>query len=563
MSWMVQLFTGQSVAQSLAMLCLTMVLGLAIGRIRIFGVSLGVGGVLFSGIIISHLGFRVNTEILHFVREAGLILFIFMVGLQVGPGFIDSLRRRGLVLNIAAGMIVILGVLTVVVCFYSFGLSLPAAAGLLSGAVTNTPSLAAVSEVFAEIFPETINEATAEAGKAYAIAYPFGIIGIILAMLLVKYFFKIDARKELEQLAQRESREHPQLEGKTFIVSNPGIAGLTLESFLKLVPDGVVISRIKESPKRSIRAARPDVVLVKDMQLHAVGASAQLDKLMVMIGTVAEHPLPEQQGKLEIRRLLVTRSGVAGKSVRDFALSPEQGVTVTRIIRAGVEFAAGPNVHLHYGDTLICVGEVDALERASGILGNSQKELEHPHLLPIFLGILLGIVLGSIPIPVPGLPSGLKLGLAGGPMLVAILLSRTNHFAGMVWYLPLGGNLVIREAGIALFLACVGLNAGVGFVETLMSTTGLIWIISGACVTFLPLLIVAFFMRLKVGADYASICGLLSGALTDPPALAFAIETLKSDAPSSVYAGVYPLTMLLRILAAQLVILVLHYLQQA
>lgn len=558
MQWLTGLLTGHSVAQSLTVLCLAIVLGLAFGRIRLFGISLGVGGVLFSGIALSHFGLRVDGEILHFVREFGLILFVFTVGLQVGPGFVDSLRRRGVVLNVAAGAVVVLGVLIAAGLFFALDLPLPVVAGVMSGAVTNTPSLAAVSEVFGEIDPATASEAAAEAGRAYAMTYPFGIVGIILAMLILRRWFRIDPEAELEELHRRDASEHPSLEGKTFVVSNPGIFGLTLGEFMKLAPEKVVVSRMREASGQSVRTAAPNMRLMKDAELHAVGSAEQLAKMQALVGTGCDHTLSGEEGRLERRVLMVTKSGVAGKPVSAYALTPDHGVTVTRIVRSGVEFTAGPGVNLHYGDSLVCVGESGALDRAASIVGNSQKELDHPHLLPIFLGILLGIVLGSIPFPVPGLPSGLKLGLAGGPLIMAIVLSRMNNFAGMVWYLPMGGNLVFRETGISLFLACVGLNAGAGFVETLLSSSGLLWIAAGACVTFIPLIVVSFALRIRYKADYASLCGFLGGSMTDPPALAFSVQMLKSDAPASVYAGVYPFTMLLRILTAQILILVLH-----
>lgn len=559
MQWFSQLFFGHGIAQAIVALSLAVVIGLALGQIRIRGVCLGVGGVLFSGIALAHFGIRVEPEILEFAREFGLILFVFTVGMQVGPGFVDSLRRRGLFLNLAAVLIAVLGVAMAVVCRFALDLPVPVAVGLLSGAVTNTPSLAAASQAFTEIMPEAAQEAVASAGMAYAVAYPFGILGIILTMLLIRLFFRISPERELDALRRLDAVHHPPLLARTYLVSNPNLEGLSIRHFLEMYSLDLVISRVKDPEGEAFHAVRPDTVLQDKMLIHAVGREAQLEKLRVLAGPHRPDEKPDMSGPLVIRRLLVTRSRAAGKSVQTLGLTPESGVTVTRIIRAGVEFTAGPGVHLHYGDKLVCLGEAQDLERAGQAVGNSEKALDHPHLMPIFLGILCGVLVGSIPVAIPGLPSGIKLGLAGGPLLVAIILSRVNHFAGMVWYLPVGANLVLREVGIALFLACVGLNAGAGFMSTLLDGDGLLWMAAGACITFFPLIITAVLVRVYLKYDYASICGLLSGSMTDPPALAFSIQMLGSDAPSSVYATVYPLTMIMRILSAQMLVLGLYY----
>ncbi|MDR0339886.1 MAG: putative transporter, partial [Desulfovibrio sp.] len=538
MQWFIELFTRHGVAQAVVALSLAVTLGLGIGLIRVKGIRLGVGGVLFSGLALAHCGMTVEPEILHFVREFGLILFVFTVGMQVGPGFVDSLRRRGLYLNLAAFLIVSLGAVGAAICYLLLGLPLPATIGLLSGAVTNTPSLAAASQAFSEILPQGTDAAVAEAGMAYAAAYPCGILGIILAMLLVRAVFRIKPEKELEYLRRLDAILHPPVRSQTYVVKNPNLTGMTLSRFFELYPSGVVLSRVQEPDTACFHAATADTVLEQDMLVHAVGLESQLEKLNILMGPPSDIDLREEIGPLLIRHLLVTKSQVAGKSVQALGLTPESGVTVTRISRAGVEFTAGPGVHLHYGDKLVCVGEAQDLERAAAMLGNSEKALDHPHVMPIFLGILLGVVLGSIPLSIPGLPSGVKLGLAGGPLLAAILLSRLNHFCGMVWYLPLGANLILREVGIALFLACVGLNAGAGFVETLTGGSGPTWVLAGACLTFFPLMITAVMVRVWLKYDYATICGLLAGSMTDPPALAFCVQMLGSDAASSVYATV-------------------------
>lgn len=559
MTWLAQQFSTQGVAQALAALSLAVVFGLAFGRIRLGGISLGVGGVLFSGLLLAHFGVRVDGHILEFARELGLILFVFSVGMQVGPGFVDSLRRRGLFLNICAALIVFLGVAAAAAAYYVFGLSPAAAVGILSGAVTNTPSLAAATQVLTEIFPNAAGDAAAEAGMGYAVAYPFGILGIILCMLLARLFFRINPAQELEELRRLDAEQHPPLETGTFEVSNPNIFGMTLREFVKYFSSGIVLSRVKEPGESLNHAPTPDTVFSQGMLVHAVGRAEHLEKVRVLLGPRSESCLHEDPGPLTVRSLLVTKSKAAGKSVQALGLTPESGVTVTRIFRAGVEFTSGPGVHLHYGDKLLCVGETKDLERAAIAVGNSAKALDHPHVLPVFLGILLGIALGSIPISIPGLPYPVKLGLAGGPLLAAIALSRINHFAGMIWYLPLGANLILREMGIAIFLACVGLKSGGGFVEVLTQGDGLTWLAAGAFITFIPLAVVTLLARIALRYDYASICGLLAGSMTDPPALAFSVQMLDSDAPSSVYASVYPLAMILRILTAQILVLGLFY----
>jgi putative transport protein len=558
--WFFLLFIGNGIAQAIVALSLTVVLGLGLGLAHVKGVRLGVGGVLFSGLFLAHCGMRVETEILHFVREFGLVLFVFSIGMQVGPGFADSLRRRGLPLNMLALAVVSLGVACAVAAALVLDLPLPAAVGMLSGAVTNTPSLAAASASLAETLPHGVEAAVAEAGMAYAVSYPFGILGVIMAMLLARRLFRIKPEEELEELRRQDALLHPPVRSQSFRVDNPNLDGMSLSLFFEYDPSGVVISRVMEPEADTCHAATPDTVLRRGMLIHAVGCAAQLEKLRVLAGPPSEIDLGEQTGPLVIRTLLVTRSQVAGKSVRALGLLPEMGVTVTRVSRAGVEFTADPGVLLHYGDKLVCIGEAKDLDRAAAMLGNSTRDLNHPHLMPLFLGIFLGVVFGSIPIPVPGLASGIKLGLAGGPLLAAILLSRVNHFAGMVWYLPIGANLILREIGIALFLACVGLNAGGGFAASLASGSGLVWMGAGACVTFFPVLLTALFARLWCKYDYATICGLMAGSMTNPSSLAFSVQMLDSDAPASVYASVYPLTMILRILYAQLIVLGLPYL---
>lgn len=569
MTWFTQLFLGHSAAQATVVLSLTIVLGLALGLIAFRGIRLGVGGVLFSGLILAHFGLRVDHNVLEFVREFGLILFVFSIGMQVGPGFVDSLRRRGLKLNLLAAMIVGLGVVTTVICFFAFDLPLPVAVGLFSGGVTNTPSLAAASQVFTELAatPEAATAAVGDAGLGYAVAYPFGIFGIILVMLLVRAVFRIDTDAELREIARQAGEGQPGLSSLTVEVSNPNVFGRRLDQIPGLSEPGLVISRLKEpaeasgglpGAQESIHCPTPLCELREGMLVHGVGDPNGLERLQTLIGPPADVDLSTMPGPLELRHLLVTRNEAAGKNLAGLALTQEHGVTITRIVRSEMELSPDSGVNLRLGDKVLAVGDAAALDRAEGILGNSAKALSHPHVLPIFVGIVLGTILGSIPVAVPGLPSGVKLGLAGGPLLVAILLSRVHSFAGMVWYLPTSANLILREVGISLFLACVGLNAGSRFMAAVMDGSGLFWMGVAACITFFPLLITALVAHMVLKVNYPSLCGLLSGSMTDPPALAFANQMLGSDAPASVYATVYPLTMILRILMGQLLVLGLY-----
>ena len=556
MQWLAQLFCSQSPVQAVAVLGLVVAAGLALGRIRCCGIRLGVGGVLFSGLAAGHLGLALDRHVLEFAREFGLILFVYAIGMQVGPGFVDSLRRRGLRLNAMAALIVLLGA-SLAAAFHLFGgLSLATAVGLYSGATTNTPSLAAASQAFREVAPGLAEAATGQAGLGYAVAYPFGIFGIILAMLALRALFRIDPAREMRQLEELVRSQNPPLTAATIEVAAPGAAGSLLGRLPDIASGGVVVSRVLAG--KTVRMATPETVLAPGMLLHAVGRPQALQDFCRQVGRRSSADLPKLPGPLEVRRLIVTRRQAIGRTVPELGLTRHHEVTVTRIQRSGTEFSPGPDIALHFGDILRCVGVPDELAAVEALVGNSARELAHPHVLPIFLGILLGTVLGSLPVPVPGLPTGVKLGVAGGPLLASILLSRLHHFGGLVWYMPPSANLILREVGICLFLACVGLSAGSRFVESVMSGQGLWWLAAGAVITFVPLLVAGVIGRVFLKCNYASTCGLLAGSMTDPPALAFAGQMLGGDAPASIYATVYPLAMILRVVTGQLLVLTLY-----
>lgn len=554
MNWLIQLLTVDSVARTVILLGVAGSVGIALGKIRILGVSLGVAGVLFAGLFLGYLKLTVDGHVLEFVREFGLILFVYTLGLQIGPGFFGSLRARGLVLNAFAAAIVLLGAAITVYWISSGRVELPAGVGLLSGATTNTPSLAAAQQALKQVGAP--DNAAVIQGLAYAVAYPFGIIGIILTMLLVRAIFRINVKEEVAaaEIAQRPATPKPST--RNFEVRNANLTGRPLGKVPGLVSSGVVVSRL--SRNGVVTVAHPDTRLQLGDILHAVGPEESLDELRVVVGAEAGVDLKTIPGTIASRRLIVTRSTVFGKELSEIEVFAQHHVVVTRIIRGGLEFTPTAGLRLQFGDVLMVVGEAPQIEQVAAAVGNSNKALNSPQPIPFFLGIALGVIVGSIPLVIPGLPAAVKLGLAGGPLVVAILLSRISNTGPLVWYLPTNANHMLREVGITLFLAAVGLKSGEKFVEVLMGGSGLTWLLYGAVVTIVPLVVVGLLARAWKKLNYSELCGLLAGSMTDPPALAFAQQTTGSDAPAVAYATVYPLVMLLRVFSTQLVVFLLY-----
>lgn len=553
MNWLTTLMTEESVARTVILLGIAGAAGAALGKIRIAGVSLGVAGVLFVGLLLGYLKLAVDPHVLEFVREFGLILFVYTLGLQIGPGFFGSLRARGLMLNGLAAAIVLLGGAIAVALIMSGRVALPAGVGLLSGATTNTPSLAAAQQALKQV--GVADSAAAVQGLAYAIAYPFGIVGIILTMLCVRRVFRVDVKAEVAaaEAAQRPARPKPTT--RNFEVRNPNLVGRPLGKVPGLSSSGVVVSRFSRGGK--VEVAKPDTLLRLGDILHAVGPEEGLDELRVVVGADAGVDLKTMPGAVTNRRLIVTRSDVFGRELDEIDAFAENDVIVTRITRGGIEFTATPGFRLQFGDVLMVVGEAPRIDAVAAAVGNSNQALNSPQPIPFFLGIALGVVVGAIPLAIPGLPAPVKLGLAGGPLVVAILLSRIANTGPLVWYLPTNANHMLREVGITLFLAAVGLKSGDKFVEVLLGGDGLRWLLYGALITAVPLLVVGVLARAWKKLNYAELCGVLAGGMTDPPALAFAQQTTGSDAPAVAYATVYPLVMLLRVFSAQLIVFLL------
>lgn len=546
------------VALALMLLCVAAVGGMALGQIRIKGGSLGIGGVLFAGIAVGHLmsvfGVEAEPEIMEFVREFGLILFVYTIGIQVGPGFFEALRRSGLVLNALAAALVLSGVAVAIAIHLVGGLELPVVVGLMSGAVTNTPSLGAAGQVLSDLGASSADQALP--GLAYAVAYPFGICGILLTMTLIRVLTRQSVSAAAESFDSQRRSEVEALESMDLVIRNPNLKGLTVGEVPGLVDQGVVASRMLREGQISIPT--PESSLTLGDVLHLVGPRAKLKEMRVILGEEAKGVSLTAGGTdVRLERLVVTSTHVLGKSIAALNIFNAYGVAVTRVTRAGVELTPTPALHLQFGDLLTAVGHPSGIAQFAKVIGNAPSRLQQAQMIPMFLGIALGIAVGSLPLALPGLPAALKLGLAGGPLIVAIVLARIGHLGPLVWFMPPSANHALRDVGIILFLAVVGIKSGDRFIEVLVAGDGLIWVAYGVLITLLPLLAVGLVAQSLVGLNYLSTCGLLAGSMTDPPALAFVNDMSSSEAPALAYSTVYPLVMFLRVLAPQIIVLLL------
>ena len=553
MEWIKALFLNESVAQSVVILAAVISVGILLSKIKIANISFGITWILFAGIAFSHFGLQINSEMLHFVKEFGLILFVYSIGLQVGPGFFSSFKKGGITLNLLASSIVLLGVITTVVLYFVTGLPISTMVGILSGAITNTPGLGAAQQTYIEV--NGANDPSIAMG--YAVAYPLGVLGIIMSILLVKVIFKISLKSELDKI-EEQNRDNPNETLKlSLVINNPSIYGKKIEVVKKLLERSFVISRVKKT-NGEITIAGAGTLLDKGYEVLVILQKRDHDSIVAFLG-VEVHRSDEDWSindlKVVPKRVMVTKDGVNGKSLSDLKLGRAFGITVTRINRAGVDLVAKPDLKLQIGDRLTIVGTEDSIEAAAKLLGNSMHRLREPNLAAIFLGIVLGIVVGSIPFFIPGIPQPVKLGLAGGPLIIAILMSRFGPKLKLVTYTTMSANLMLREVGISLFLACVGLDAGGSFVDTIVNKGGAIWIAYGAIITVVPLLLVGVAARWFFKLNYFTVMGLMAGSTTDPPALAYSNAAAGNDLPAVSYATVYPLTMFLRVLTAQLLIL--------
>ena len=550
MNWLESLlWDPTSVAHIVCLYAFVISVGVLLGKIKVFGVSLGVTFVLFTGILMGHFGFTGEIHILHFIREFGLILFVFCIGLQVGPSFFSSFKKGGMTLNMLAVGIVALNIVVALGIYFIDGnIDLPMIVGILYGAVTNTPGLGAAQEALNQL-----NYTGDPIALGYACAYPLGVVGIIGSIIAVRYICRINLKKEEEELNTQETDMKHMPHMLHLEVRNEAIDGKKLIQVKDFLGRSFVCSRIRHEGHVSI--PNQDTEFHIGDQLFIVCSEEDAEAVTAFIGREIQVDWEKQDTPMVSRRILVTKSEINGKKLGSMHFRSMYGVNVTRINRSGMDLFADPNLVLQVGDRVMVVGQQDAVERVAGVLGNQLKRLDTPNIVTIFVGIFLGILLGSLPIAFPGMPTPVKLGLAGGPLVVAILIGRFGHKMHLVTYTTMSANLMLREIGISIFLACVGLGAGEGFVDTVIHGGGYIWVGYGVIITILPLLITGLVGRYYCKLNYFTLIGVLAGSTTNPPALAYSNDLTSCDAPAVGYATVYPLTMFLRVLTAQILIL--------
>ena len=541
------------IALTVSILALVAVVGLFIGNVKFRGVGLGIGGVLFGGIIVGHFvsqaGMTLSSDMLHVIQEFGLILFVYTIGIQVGPGFFASLRVSGLRLNLFAVLIVIIGGLVTAILHKLFDIPLPVVLGIFSGAVTNTPALGAGQQILRDL--GTPMAMVDQMGMSYAMAYPFGICGILFTMWMLRVIFRVNVETEAQQHESTRTNGGALIRTINIRVENPKLHNLAIKDVPILNGDKVICSRLKR--EETLKVPSPETVIQLGDLLHLVGQPADLHNAQLVIGQEVDTSLSTKGTDLRVARVVVTNENVLGKRIRDLHFKERYDVVISRLNRAGVELVASSDISLQFGDILNLVGRPSAIDAVANVLGNAQQKLQQVQMLPVFIGIGLGVLLGSIPVFVPGFPAALKLGLAGGPLIMALILGRIGSIGKLYWFMPPSANLALRELGIVLFLSVVGLKSGGDFIHTLVDGEGLSWIGYGALITAVPLITVGILARMLAKMNYLTMCGMLAGSMTDPPALAFANNLHPTSGAAALsYATVYPLVMFLRIITPQL-----------
>ena len=554
------LFLGTGIAHTILLLASVIAIGLYLGRFKFKGISIGSTWILFIGILFSHFGLRGDPHILAFMKDFGLILFVFSIGLQVGPGFFHSFRKGGLTMNMLAVTLVMLAVLMTYIIHFVTGEDLHTMTGVMSGAVTNTPGLGAAQQTLADglladgAAQDAASAASSAIASAYAVSYPRGVLGVIFLLIFFKTAFKVDLSKEKEEL-DNEGKLGTGAIRASFEVRNPAVFGRKIGEVTRSNGDKFVISRVLRGNELCVPAS--GTVLMEGDKLLVVTSTDAEELVKILFGDEIDMPFKEwdkPESHMVAKKITVTKSSITGRSLRDLNVRSIYGVSVTRVFRSGVELVARPDLYLHVGDSLLVVGPEEAMDKVAGLFGNKAASLSHPNLIPIFFGIVIGVVFGCIPIKFPGIPQPIKLGLAGGPLIIAILLGYFGPKLKITTYTTLSANMMIREIGISFFLAAVGLGAGENFVSSIMNG-GYWWILYGALITLVPIICTVLLARLVFKLNFYQICGLISGGTTNPPVLAFSQEVYGTDYPSISYATVYPLTMFMRVLMAQLIIL--------
>ena len=552
MEWLWNLMADhESVAYTVIVYSVVIAIGVALGKVKFFGISFGIAWVLFAGIAMAEMGFTVNTHIQHFIKEFGLILFVYTIGLQVGPGFFSAFKKEGIKLNLLAVISIATCVATVIAIHYLTNTDMSTLVGIMSGAVTNTPGLGAANAALAERFGEDAPSLT----TMYAVAYPFGVFGIIIVMLGLRGIFKVNIEAEKRLNSLRHSKDQVVINRFAIKVSNPSLFGKKLSVIKKTLDFDFTISRMCR--KGEILLADADTLIEEGDVVLVVANQRENEKFFTLMGdsvAITDYFPDEKDMRYTSRRINVTQRAIFTKTLGELDVRRRFGVTITRVFRAGVEFVPSAHTKLQFGDTITVIGDETHIQLVSKEFGNSKRRLQTPHIAELFMGITLGVLLGSIPFSIPGIPGAVRLGLAGGPLIVAILISRYGGKFSVTHYVSQSANLMVREIGIVLFLASVGLDAKAKFIETLLHGDGLYWMGLGVFITLIPLLVTSLIARIKGKLDFLEICGLLSGASTDPPALAFANDMSNSEIPALTYASVYPLTTFLRIMVAQLLI---------
>ncbi|AOP76100.1 putative transporter [Enterobacter hormaechei subsp. steigerwaltii] len=541
------------IALTVSVLALVAVVGLWLGNIKIRGVGFGIGGVLFGGIFVGHfadqLGWVLSADMLHFIQEFGLILFVYTIGIQVGPGFFASLRVSGLRLNLFAFGIVMMGGLVTAILHKLFAIPLPVVLGIFSGAVTNTPALGAGQQILRDLgIPADVVD---QMGMSYAMAYPFGICGILLSMWLVRVLFRVNVEQEAKEHESTLTNGHALIKTINIRVENPNLNNMAIQDVPILNSATIICSRLKRD--ETLMVPSPDTLIQHGDLLHLVGQPADLNNARLVIGQEVDTSLSTRGTDMRVERVVVTNEKVLGKKIRDLQVKERYDVVISRLNRAGVELVASQDASLQFGDILNLVGRPSSIDAVADMVGNAQQKLQQVQMLPVFIGVGLGVMLGSIPLYVPGFPVALKLGLAGGPLIMALILGRIGSIGKLYWFMPPSANLALRELGIVLFLAVVGLKSGGDFVDTLVNGEGMSWVGYGIFITAIPLITVGLLARMFAKMNYLTLCGMLAGSMTDPPALAFANNLhATSGAAALSYATVYPLVMFLRIITPQL-----------